>query len=287
MGRGVAALATFQRNEPPAAGAITGANNGTSVSGSDVVLGQSVGAPGNPAELTALREIPIGVYGILVNATAASGLATLINGTGIQVAFDSSFSGFGSSIIEVIDNITSVGIRLNSFQDNADPTIIGGVLQGSYRIIMTNVGLQVDTGGIDFDTNVNAFHVTTPAVFSEETNLVRDTIDDPTPINLTRYNSGAVVNSPYPSGDLTVNLPPANSNIGVFYTVNMLGVSYPTNTVQIVPDGTDQIIANGVSGVSTPGAAIIGLGPGDSITLISVGNGLWIAQCFTGGWFFL
>lgn len=64
-------------------GTLTGALNGTSITGTNVVLGQDVGAVGNPAALTSNREIPMGAFTIKHDDTSGNfntfGAGTLVS----------------------------------------------------------------------------------------------------------------------------------------------------------------------------------------------------------------
>ena len=56
---------------PATGGTVTAANNGTSLSGTTVQLGQAVAAVGDPAILLSHREIPMGNFTLSLNASAA------------------------------------------------------------------------------------------------------------------------------------------------------------------------------------------------------------------------
>ena len=56
----------FTSDDGSGGGGVTGASNGLSLNGTDVVLGQDVGAVGNPAQLVNQREIPLNLFGLSI-----------------------------------------------------------------------------------------------------------------------------------------------------------------------------------------------------------------------------
>lgn len=95
----------FGANTPPLPGAatVTGANNGLSLDAADAVLGQDVGAPGDPAALLSSRYVPMGaffirLFNLLDSITFTQGKITLIDANNVagDNVFDvqSSLNGF-------------------------------------------------------------------------------------------------------------------------------------------------------------------------------------------------
>ena len=92
----------------PPAPTVTAANNGTSLSGTTVQLGQAIAAPGNPGALLSNREIPMGAFSFSMfgtNATNSFLITNTGNGKGIIVttSVDTAITG------DCLGNATAIG----------------------------------------------------------------------------------------------------------------------------------------------------------------------------------
>lgn len=92
MGIGVISIATNQRVELPTPATVTAANEGLSLSGTTVQLGQAVGAVGSPATITADREIPFDLFtniNLVMNGLSSASLQWSISPLLFNCQFDS------------------------------------------------------------------------------------------------------------------------------------------------------------------------------------------------------
>lgn len=263
---------------------VAGALNGVSLNGTDVVLGQDVGEPGDPAALANLREIPVGGFGVVFTAVG-NGTALLANQSGLQFQYDSTVTGYNAMGLVIVDTQgTAGGIAINSFQDAVDVSVIGYQITGPFmRILSTSSGAQFGSQATDFDTNVlNALHIKLGTVISEETAFVRRVGNTQTIFqNLTRYTSGTFFQNDDAGAGLNVQLPPAANNGGVWCTLAYNNAA-AGGSVVATPDGTDYIIIDGAVGAA--GAAAQATLRGASITLVCDGVESWIAVAVVGTW---
>jgi hypothetical protein len=104
----------------PAAGTLTGADNGLSVSGVDAVLGENVAAVGTPAVLLSNREIPMAgfYFNLFGGNTILSGVAKTPSGARLDI-FDAPGAGITKDQLLLTTDSTAAGsiptnIRFNN-----------------------------------------------------------------------------------------------------------------------------------------------------------------------------
>lgn len=118
MGIGVISITTNQRREPPIPATVTAANEGLSLSGTTVQLGEPTGTVGNPSQITATRDLPFDINGFLNLITTfipSSALNLQITPYLINWTFD---SGTIQPIFQMLDNTT--GSAWDLFYNPAD-----------------------------------------------------------------------------------------------------------------------------------------------------------------------
>ena len=285
MGNAGAGFSASAVSTPIAVVPVTGANNGTSVSGGNVVLGQAFGAPGNPAALTSSRYIPLSNFAVVFDALVSNGTEMRVLQSGYEVVYDSVVTGYGSAGFLIADSSASNGqIVINTYQDAIDPTIIGYQISGpGPRILNTANGMQIAGQGDDFDPNSSGpVHIKSATCISEETAFVRRIGNTQTIFqSLDRYTSGTVFFNDEATAALNVQLPPAANNAGVWLTL-VYSNATAGGSVVATPDGTDYIVIDTVTGAA--GAAAQATLRGASITLVSDGIDAWIATAVVGTW---
>ncbi len=144
MGIGVISISTSQRREPPTPATVTAANEGLSLAATTVQLGQAVGAIGDPALVTATREIPFDNFAnldIKSSLLPSASLVLSINPFTIDWVFD-------STIVQPqfqMRDITS-GSTWNLFYDPALNTWFQG---GPGQNVTVNGFMIVDISGVN------------------------------------------------------------------------------------------------------------------------------------------
>lgn len=99
----------------PPAPTVTGANNGVSLSGTDVVLGQDLGDPGLPAQLVSFREIPMNQNGIFLTDDATSpGIFVLLSGFEIDLKGDAATGNAAAIRMLDLSGLVSLDLILNT-----------------------------------------------------------------------------------------------------------------------------------------------------------------------------
>lgn len=119
MSIGVISISTSQRREVFAS-PVTAANQGLSLTGTTVQLGQAVGAVGNPAQINADREIPFDLFtnlNLITTALPAATLQLAISPLLINWTFDSTAVQPQFQMLA-----TDTGDSFNVFYDPATPT---------------------------------------------------------------------------------------------------------------------------------------------------------------------
>lgn len=127
----------------PAAGTLTGADNGLSVSGADAVLGQDVGAAGDPAALLNAREIPMKTFQMnwRGGSTVLSPAAQISAGGRLEV-YETLAAGTTENVELVSANSTAAGSQPTLL--HLDATVTGPVTiatPGAYLSMAIN-GVQ-------------------------------------------------------------------------------------------------------------------------------------------------
>lgn len=96
-------------------GTLTGADNGLSLSTTNVQLGQTVAASGNPAILLSNREIPLGGFNIYASGNGALVVGSTLNdGTGSTIQSSGSISCQNSGTIYLNTNSSDARLRIIS-----------------------------------------------------------------------------------------------------------------------------------------------------------------------------
>lgn len=124
MGIGVISITTNQRRDLPTPATVTAADQGLSLTGTTVRLGQAVGAVGNPAQVNADREIPFDLFvslNLITTALPAATLQMAINPLLFNWTFDSTAVQPQFQMLA-----TDTGESFNIFYDPATPTFFFG-----------------------------------------------------------------------------------------------------------------------------------------------------------------
>lgn len=260
MSRGIAALSTQQKAPEATPATVTAAGEGLSLSGTTVVLGQTQFDPGNPAEITTIREIPLDSLSVNQPAIVFTELNQTINPGTLQLGIVPNATGNESNGF-VFGGNEGNGVYMRFLRFNvcfsnslaSDPVAFPGVAaQG------LSMGTDVQLYG---DRSVE------PGIGSKDLSHSGST--------LSRAMTYDFTNTPF-----TVNLP-----------VGVAGYEYViacvSNDVTIQPQGGDCIqIGTTVGAANAPANSVV---LGSVITLLFIGtpNGgvpTWLATSIVGTW---
>jgi len=278
-------LNTSRKEDPAGAGFITSANNGLSENpAGTVVLGQDVGAVGDPAQLLNAREIPAGSFPITIRgATTALGINRIefVEGSLINVFGDTTNGpGFPAPAI-VFTDIANPGNFLEIFQ-----ALDTGALLPMSSIRNQNCSIalypsqQVAIGPNAYNPRPPAqyfFDVTGDSRLNGKTvtgKFVDITTASPVPIgpDESRKQFGN-----YAAGLKVFDLPSAAPGLNFGFYVGH------TDGVSINPVVTDTIRITATLGAA--GANATSTTVGDYIELSCMNAGEWFASVVTGaGW---
>lgn len=153
MNQGQGSIGYSSRGLPAGAIAIDGARNGVSVdTGSFIVLGQDVGAAGDPAKLLSNREIPLQAFSLNLRGTGTLVLSdTALAGDGSKLRIQRTTTG---NVLELDAAIAAGGSALISGSLNGATAFALSVIPGAFP----NVNLDISdptTGDILFAAGGN------------------------------------------------------------------------------------------------------------------------------------
>jgi len=140
-------ISIFPRVEPPAAATVTAANNGTSLSGTTVQLGQAVGAVGDPAQLIDNREIPLAGFSIDFRGNAID--AFLDDAAALFRIADNSGNRFFN--VDLLNGLYQLGdidaINSNSFLEINETAFLVQLAASDNISIQAGFNANANTGG--------------------------------------------------------------------------------------------------------------------------------------------
>jgi hypothetical protein len=146
-GLGNAGVRSSKTPQAPAA-TVTAANNGTSLSGTTVVLGQAVGAVGDPGALLTAREIPTGGFNTnFKDALGAAGPIVSITSTSVAAAGNTHTGLFiNLSGVNSIAAQSTYGMRISNTHSGTTSVNYGMLIDASGGA-SGNTGINVNASG--------------------------------------------------------------------------------------------------------------------------------------------
>lgn len=322
MGIGVISLQTSQKREqsgPPFASG--SADNGLSVDTvtGRIVLGNNVGAAGNPAQLISNREIvtenaALTLFALILNSIQ-TGITTNLDGQKIQLLGNAGTSpridlttsangdpqinltssgGNGNAAINLTGSaggdpritVQTDGNGIAMLQLGSTPDTWGALVDGTGVINFEANGTaiwQIDTTGLQFTTQIGSTLTTSNGATLQVTGTLTH--------RLFTFGIGAGttnVDRDLDSGKLFINSAAANLALPNMAAANLRAGFRLRLTIDNVAGGTitasaGQVIRFG-SLVTSSGGTISSTDVGAFISIILINSGTWVTESFNGAW---
>lgn len=255
---------------PPPAPTVTTANNGTSLSGTAVVLGNDVAAPGDPGALLSDREIQMGGFRLIFLNAAINGLWQI---------FLNSIDGSSDAGCAVTVNNNITGNVSSIFSDSANNVAGCNFNSCAIKAFLTG-GMKIhDSGSLtpNTDPGANVLEIEYADVLLtgriRSDFFVSPQAASPVAVSATADKDKVFTNTGA-AGLVVFNLPAAV--VGLRYTF----YNQNANNISVDAAAGDTIRVGPL--VTAAGAAITSTAIGDTVTLQAINSTEWIAIASIG-----